>query len=270
MPNASKTARPALDKAIEIDAPRDAVWEAISTAEGISRWFTFETRVTPGVGGELWGRWSEPDAGTMRFDTWEPGRRLRVVEDSMNPDLPQFVDYLIESGAGGATTLRLVHSGIGADAKWDEMYDSVNRGWDVFMLTLKHSLERHPGRDRIIGYASCAPSMSREQAWQRLIGPEGLAIERESEGDDDFGTFSIGAGPAKRFSGHSWIWNPPKDLAGVIDDLEDAALWIGIEQFGPRPNISMTLSAYAAPEPAVRDAERQWQAMLDRLFPKTD
>ena len=268
MTKATTDTRAPLVKTIEIDAPADALWDAISTAEGVSRWFTFKTRVKPGVGGEIWGEWAPGDGGTMRFDAWEPGRRLRIVEDTMMPDLPQFMEYAIEANTGGGSVLRLTHSGIGADTKWDEMYDSVNRGWDVFMETLKLSLERHPGRDRVVGYAACRPSVPRAEAWDRLIGPEGLAIERTSEGGDDFGTFSVNAGPA-RLSGRSWIWNPPKDLAGVVGDLEDAALWIAIEQFGERPNVSMTLSSYAAPEAAVRDAESQWQAMLDRLFPES-
>lgn len=270
MSNDTKPTRPALEKTVEINASPDDVWNAISTGEGISRWFTFETRVTPGVGGEMWGRWGEADAGTMKFDVWEPGKRIRLVEDTMVPGLPQFVEYLIEAGRGSTTTLRLVHSGIGAESDWDEMYDSVNRGWDVFMLTLKHALERHPGRDRTIAYATCQPDMSRVEAWERLIGPDALALRRDSAGDDDFGTFSLGAGPERRLAGRSWIWNPPKDLAGVIDDLGDAPLWIAIEHFGKRPNLSMTLSSFSAPESAVRDVEGQWQAMLDHLFPASE
>ena len=41
---------------IEIDAPIEVVWKAITEAEEITRWFADEARVTPRLGGSYWVR----------------------------------------------------------------------------------------------------------------------------------------------------------------------------------------------------------------------
>src|SRR5215471_15579426 len=63
---------------IEIDAPIEAVWKAISEAEEITRWFCEEARVIPGEGGSYWISWGEGQGAESRIDVWDPPRRLRT------------------------------------------------------------------------------------------------------------------------------------------------------------------------------------------------
>ncbi len=44
---------------LEIEAPRDVVWSAISEADEISRWFAPHVEVDPGVGGRMLWQWRE-------------------------------------------------------------------------------------------------------------------------------------------------------------------------------------------------------------------
>ena len=43
------------------------------------------------------------------------------------------------------TTLRLVHSGFGPGADFDEEYDGISQGWPVELRSLRHYLENHAG-----------------------------------------------------------------------------------------------------------------------------
>jgi uncharacterized protein YndB with AHSA1/START domain len=103
---------------IEIAAPMDAVWKAISDAEELTRWFPLEAQVEPGAGGVIRYRWGDMQ-GICRIESWEPPNHLRT--SWMAFDMPQqssgearlAVDWFLE-GRGGRTVLRLVHSGFGA------------------------------------------------------------------------------------------------------------------------------------------------------------
>lgn len=61
---------------IEIDAPIETVWKALTEAEELTRWFSELARVTPGVGGSYWVSWGEGQSGESRVEAWEPGRRI--------------------------------------------------------------------------------------------------------------------------------------------------------------------------------------------------
>jgi len=51
------------------------------------------------------------------------------------------VDYYIEAIGNGMTRLRLVQSGFGPGAAWDDEYESTKTGWAEFMQKLKEILE---------------------------------------------------------------------------------------------------------------------------------
>ena len=77
-----KTARTkTIRLSIEIDAPAEAVWHAISDAEELQRWFPLEAEVEPGVGGKVTVGWGPDIIGSGRIVAWEEGRRLRYVEE---------------------------------------------------------------------------------------------------------------------------------------------------------------------------------------------
>src|SRR5262245_47401904 len=130
---------------IEIDAPIEAVWKALTDAEELTRWFVEEARVTPGVGGRIWGSWgSEEQSGEKQIDDWQPGKRLvlsllpsPVTEMCAGVTLqhPIVAEYTLET-RGGKTVLRLVHSNIPDSPEWDGDHDGTNLGWWMFFTGL--------------------------------------------------------------------------------------------------------------------------------------
>ena len=50
----------AIDTTLEIAAPVESVWKAISDPRELERWFPLHARVTPGEGGEVFMSWDPP------------------------------------------------------------------------------------------------------------------------------------------------------------------------------------------------------------------
>ena len=69
---------PALENEIEIDAPVEDVWAALTESDKLASWFPLEAKVTPGEGGEIWFSWGADFDGTAKITIWEPEKRLRT------------------------------------------------------------------------------------------------------------------------------------------------------------------------------------------------
>src|SRR5512134_330311 len=116
-----------IDTVLEIAASPDAVWRALTDPVELTRWFPLEAQVTPGVGGRIRWSWGEPIVSEASIETWEPTRRLRLIEqtnlgDHVTPEegrLPgRVLEFTLEPREG-KTILRLVHSGFGDEAEWE-------------------------------------------------------------------------------------------------------------------------------------------------------
>jgi uncharacterized protein YndB with AHSA1/START domain len=139
---------------IEIEATPEQVFRALTEAEEIARWFAPIARVEPRVGGEYFISWGpEMQGPPSTIAIYEPGKRFAVYRDrskaygdrepALETDTVQrvMVDYQIEAIGGGKTRLRLVHSGFGQGAGWDNEFESTRTGWAEFMQALKRMLE---------------------------------------------------------------------------------------------------------------------------------
>jgi len=140
---------------VSIDAPIEDVWKYLSVAEEIARWFAPKMTVEPGVGGFVLADFGPGLEWKTFIEVWEPNRRLRLVETrdrvlSSSPvDMPLepcrlVQDYFLETEAG-RTRLRLVHSGFGSSADWDNEYEGTRGGWAACFFRLQQVLERHRG-----------------------------------------------------------------------------------------------------------------------------
>lgn len=132
------------ETSIEIEAPLEEVWKAITEAEEIQKWFAPKVTVKPGVGGSMTGSWGPGMEGTQQIEVWEPNRHLRLI-DEREQSVRLVVDYFLES-AQGKTVLRLVHSGFGASAEWDGEYSGTQSGWAGFFRVLKYTIEKQRGK----------------------------------------------------------------------------------------------------------------------------
>jgi uncharacterized protein YndB with AHSA1/START domain len=148
--NDSKFTDRGIDLTIDIDATLEEVWQALTTGEGIARWFGPYAAVTPGEGGSVSVGWSPHEMWETPITVWEPQRRMQTASEMPSKAggmVRLAVDYYLEV-QGGRVRVRLVHSGFD-DSSWDDYIDGLDAGWSFFLFNLKHALERHRGVDRV-------------------------------------------------------------------------------------------------------------------------
>jgi hypothetical protein len=137
-------------------------------------------QVEPGVGGSISISWAPEMQGSSPIEAWEAGRHLRVAQDRGPGNPPTVLDYFIETRAG-STVMRLVHSGFGPDASFDDEFDSTIRAWPVFLRMLKYSAEQGVGTVRNVSIFRMLTE-PRDATWKKLIGPSALCAEGSFDG----------------------------------------------------------------------------------------
>jgi uncharacterized protein YndB with AHSA1/START domain len=241
----------AVEATIEIDAPPEPVWRALTDARELERWFPLEARVEPGEGGTVFMSWKNEYAGESRITVWEPGRHLQITWgfSDEEKEITQLTDFHLE-GARGRTVLRVVTSGFPDDPAWDAWYEGTRQGWAYELVSLKRYLERHPGQDRQVVYLRRRVKLTDQEAWDRLFGPGGL--------------------PGRPLGSRPFIEVPPVQYAGHADD-RNALVRVGTEPCMGQADfrdVTLWLSAWGAEPGDVEPLRREWVALLERLFPE--
>ncbi len=268
---------------IEINAPVEAVWKALTDATELTRWFPLEAQVTPGLGGRL--RWSvgPPDnlyKWESAIEIWEPNRHLRGAYDGLPNGTVQSVsasgepsqaplriamDFYLEA-RGGKTVLRLVHSGFGAGADWDHEYDSVSRGWPGVLRELRHYLEHHQGRARAVALARTEIAASFEEGWRRLTGANGLAREGSLASLREGDHYAIVAATGEGLQGTVLLFEPPMVFCASVENLNNAFLSVHLIELGGPRQVWVWLSTYGLPQTEVEAFQTRWTKLLEALF----
>src|SRR4051812_10853990 len=92
---------------IEIDAPRDLVWSALTLPEHIARWFPpFSGGAGEAVGDKLLISWGKAMEWHTTVAAVDRGKHLCWMDDPSNPAV--VIDWYLET-RGGKTLLRIVH-----------------------------------------------------------------------------------------------------------------------------------------------------------------
>lgn len=241
----------AAESAIEIDAPIERVWRALTEAAELQRWFPLHAQVEPGVGGSIRMSWGNEFAGALDVLAWEPPHLLRTSWQFHPGDsAAQVTEYVLET-RGERTHLRVVTSGFPADASWDEWVEGTVRGWRFELQSLRTYLEQHDGRDRAVIYLRRRISAPAAEAWARLFGPEGL--------------------PATPLGGVAFDIAPPMQYAARVDDPPGALLRISIEPTrvgGTERDVTFWLSDWRGAEERREALRTQWTSVLARVFPE--
>lgn len=262
---------------VEIDAPPESVWKAISEGEEVRRWFSPEARMTPGVGGSIWLSWGPGVEGEGVIDVWKPGRRLRWVEswgsaydvdsagdESSSIDVRTAVDFRIETRAG-RTIARLAHSGFSPSPDWDEYYDATVAGWTYFLRNLAFYVERHFGTARTMVCERRGTTRSFAEIWSELFGPSGLSVQGiEDLASGDRLALTLGD---LTLRGDVKYVRYPRNLAATLEELNDGLLFVEMEPSGGEAwSCGIWISAYGVPAEQTAALQAQLTALADRVF----
>lgn len=269
----------AFEMSLDLAASPEEVWRALTVAEELVRWFPVDARVTPGAGGSMVWSWGENWDWSTRIEAWEPGRLLRLVQEDARPYDAEgrpvaegraapariAIEFTLESHQG-KTRLRLVHSGFGSGAAWDDEVEGITEGWQAELASLRHYLERHPGRDRSFRVAWLATTLSRAQAWARLVGPGGFQF---SPPDVKAGqAYDVLLPGGERLSGTVALHLPRQTLAGTVRELDDG--WFRILTWaapGGGTGVWAGIATYQADGTGVDQFKQRAADALRRLFP---
>jgi uncharacterized protein YndB with AHSA1/START domain len=254
---ATKTAGTrAIEQQIEMAASPEAVWKALTEAEGLKRWFPLDARVEPGVGGSVWLSWGPGVEGAARIEIWEPNSHLRTAENWGGQQAA--VDYYIEARGGGRTIFRVVHSGFSIDSTWDEQYDGTEGGWIYFLRSLKLYLERHEGTPRTLIWERRVSPVPRPEVWNRVTGSVRPAIVPGTSVTFDMGGVSHRAVVE--------VARAPGQLALLLPDVQDSLLFIELESSNEGWHCGVWLSTYGLDESRVSQLRAQVSAFADRIL----
>lgn len=164
-----------------IEAPREEVWRAVSTTDGVREWFGYDydenhgsCPARPAAGFEAEVRAFVDDAQLS------PPERIAFADDTA----------LTVTADGRRTVVRLVVPDV-AGAKWEELYDGVASGWRFYLEQLRFWLEAAPAGVRRTVYLAGEATGPQVVA---LVGP-GRPWHEASVVTRDGWLVSVGADP---------------------------------------------------------------------------
>jgi uncharacterized protein YndB with AHSA1/START domain len=236
-----------VDLTIDIDATLEEVWQALTTGEGIARWFGPYAAVTPGEGGSVSVGWDPKEMWETPITVWEPQRRMQTASEMPSKDgrmVRLAVDYYLEV-QGGRVRVRLVHSGFD-DSSWDDYIDGLDAGWSYFLFNLKHALERHRGVDRVQQSARFRTT-ARAGEDHPVFGAKGLRVRPPIGGlrPGDACRLSLGSVDVDATVA---VRHASRTIAFVVPAWNDALLFVEREGMKEAHQLGIWLSLYGVPE----------------------
>jgi uncharacterized protein YndB with AHSA1/START domain len=235
---------------IEIDAPIEEVWRAITEPDRLARWFAPRMSVEPGVGGFILADWGPGLEWRTLIEVWETNRHLRLTEtrDRVMTSAPAaqplepcrlVEDFYLESQKG-KTVLRLVHSGFGSGSDWDTEYEGTRGGWATCFLRLKLGLERHRN----------------ETAYNRILVEQYAGLDRS-------------AALARLESSVPYPWDLTNrgdyHLSAVVPELNRSVVTISIQPSEAGAVVYAELLLFGLPPDECQRVEQEWAGRLKQL-----
>lgn len=270
-----------IDLALDIDAPPNVVWEALTETEQLKRWLVAtDVRAEKGMGGKRWISWGPQCESLETIETWAPPRRLAVVvpvQDATRarlraeglPDAKEHrIDWTLED-RGPRTRLHLMQQGFGVSPVWDQDFEGARTGWHVMLRNLRHVITWYRQRSvRGLTHFLLSP-VPVTDTWQRILGPRGLAARGSLYGLREGDGFEVGTATGE-------------SLRGVVEDIvadrvfiarlqsHDNALW-GFTLMPLKENTMVGWGMLTADEgeQAQRASHQHWTLFLERLFTNT-
>jgi uncharacterized protein YndB with AHSA1/START domain len=121
-------------QSVEVDAPRERVWQLLTDPEQLPRWWPDAAQLEPRVGGRIVLNFGPGDV-SGEVTQWQPPSALGFTwEQSNMPGVRLHVTFTVDDLGGGRSRVQVVHSGFEqAPAEAREM---VAGGWAHFLPRL--------------------------------------------------------------------------------------------------------------------------------------
>jgi uncharacterized protein YndB with AHSA1/START domain len=134
-----------IEKELFIRAAPERVFQALTVAGELERWFVDAARYDARPGGPLWLHWDSNGTAEGRYLVVDAPHRL-VYEWSSTPGNTRVTIELTPEADG--TRLRLHEVGFGEGADWDALFAGETNGWGPLLEALKTWVETGKERRR--------------------------------------------------------------------------------------------------------------------------
>lgn len=246
-----------IDVSIEIEAPRERVWAALTDPGEIPRWLAPSASVHPGMGGFVELSWGEGMTSRNIIEVWDPPDRLTLLSE--NGELRE--EYTL-SDTGGGTRLTLCHSGFPAAPERDAEYNAISNGWQAFFKICSHVFRGGATRPyRNVTVFSVVPA-PRDAVWSALAVPGGLSAEglREYKAGEQ-ARLSLAAGQTIEGPVVHCAW--PGYLAILARNLDDSIFAIFCERADEGSFLTITWILTGAAVASADPIRKNWTAWMD-------
>jgi uncharacterized protein YndB with AHSA1/START domain len=256
-----------IDLEIEVPGTPEQVWAAIATGPGITAWM-HPTELEEREGGSFSFDMGAGMTGSGTVTEWEPPHRFVQEIDWPGGDVPARLatEWRVEARAGGTCVVRMVMSGFGTGADWDDEIAGMGEGMRLALELLQLYLAHFPGRHAAWVKAFGAAKGSPPEQWAALAGALGVGGAAEGTRVDTGGAGGPAlAGVVERVV--DWRWH-----RGVLLRIEAPAPGLAAALvFGDQGWATVQAALYADDAAAIAGREEPaWQAWMAAEFPPAE
>jgi uncharacterized protein YndB with AHSA1/START domain/predicted enzyme related to lactoylglutathione lyase len=221
-----------IDLSIEVTGTPEEVWVAIATGPGVTAWMQ-PTEIEPEPGGRYAYDLDGERNDTGHLAAYEPPTRFATGgvrwAPHTDPDAPAVelaTEWTVEARDGGTCVVRMVMSGFGSGAAWDEEIE----GMAARLRLALDSLRRHlagPGPSRILAAVAVADRVAAMPFYERLFGRPADVVPMPTDAEWNVADTTLQVVEAPDRAGRSLLTLVTDDLRGWVPRLRDRGVEVG-------------------------------------------
>jgi uncharacterized protein YndB with AHSA1/START domain len=261
---------------IPLDAPVEAVWQALTDPQELMQWFPTNAAVDPRPGGAFVMSWDGAWQWEMTITDFEPLKRVRMLDRlarpfdangqplGSEPPMELALEITLES-TGAGTVLRLVHSGFGHGDRWDDELDGVTLGWNVELRALRHYLARHRGRPRHAVQMHVTSTRRLGELWEALTEPSGLIASGYRPDFTEGDRCALCLATRDTVEGPVVFAQPGRQLLVASSELGDGLFRLSLDRAAGEAMVQVWVSSWTKRLADVQALRDRIRPVLDRI-----
>lgn len=152
---------------IVVPGTPDDVFKAVATGEGNAAWFVKGT-IEPKVGGAMTLDFGD-NVANAQVTAWQSPMNFSYVEpDWMNGAPPLTTEIVVTPRTRDACLMRMTHFMFTRDAKWDQLLEHFELGWQSMFMTLRGYLAHFRNQPASTFAAKVTTKETQSAGWKRL------------------------------------------------------------------------------------------------------
>jgi uncharacterized protein YndB with AHSA1/START domain len=259
---------------VGIHASPAEVYHALTEPGELSRWFVSEASVDLRPGGSYRWVFGEATGSSGSDATVGAGEFLAIVpQESLTlrsrvQELETLLEFRLDPWRDG-TILTVSHSGFPGEEAWDDLFRSIDQGWESEIQVLKLYLERARGMVRLSRFHEARLPARAEEVFDLFTTSSGLSrwLAERAAADPSLGgelrlEWRDGRPPA---AGHFVVWDPDRWLVMTWESAPPSAVRIWLEEDEAAGSTELSLEHRLFAADAGRLAPFDWDGAFRRL-----